>query len=246
MTTQSGSFPPNLFPRIHSFSHKWVRAHKSLFKKMPFPDIDYHEVSRWELDEIIALHKEWFPVTYSDSMFGSIGISIKSIGAYLNITQFRKNAPPLLIGLILFTISPNQDNSYLSLTYFMQNTNSAYIISVGVIEEMRGHGIATALIQKCKEKCEASELKPLFISLHVTTYNTQAIPLYEKLGFKRRKLLKKHYTVRGQKYDSYFYILYINNASEPILSFKNLVKMIRILKKTSRCLRKCCGLDAVN
>lgn len=236
MTTQSGSFPPNLIPKVHSFSHKWIRSHRSVFETKPFPNIDYHEVTRSDLDEVISLHKEWFPVKYPDSLFGSIGISTNSIGAYLNITEFRK--PPLLIGIILFTISENLDNSQLSLTYFMQKTNSAYIISVGVIEELRGRGIASTLIQKCKEFCEKSALRPLFISLHVTVYNTQAIPLYEKIGFKRKARLQDHYIVNRVKYDSYLYMIYINNASEPILSLQNLIRVIRCLKKTSKKIKK--------
>ena len=177
---------------------------------------------------------------YPDSMYGSIGISIKSIGAYLNLEQYNSKNPPLLIGMILFTIAPNTDNSYLSFTYFMQKTNSAYIISLGVVKELRGHGIATNLIQKCIQKCEKDKLHPLFLSLHVATYNIEAILLYERLRFKRTKIVKDYYLIDNQYYDSYLYMIYINNASEPALSLKNFIKIIGLLKKVSRLLRKCC------
>ena len=69
-----------------------------------------------------------------------------------------------------------------------------YVLTVGVLAEYRQGGLATRLVRNLIAKVEADNLyvegaRCSCIYLHVLTTNTPALRFYEKLGFKRHKLL---------------------------------------------------------
>ncbi|MEM0352406.1 MAG: ribosomal protein S18-alanine N-acetyltransferase [Sulfolobales archaeon] len=67
-----------------------------------------------------------------------------------------------------------------------------HVVSIAVLPEFRRRGIGTALMVKAmdsmKEKYGAGE-----VYLEVRVSNEPAIKLYEKLGFKKVKVLKRYY-----------------------------------------------------
>src|SRR4051812_14471504 len=65
-----------------------------------------------------------------------------------------------------------------TLNYF--NTNIPSIFSLIVIEECRGMGIGTAILQKCLELCKDK----VAVNLWVDKKNPDAMRLYKRLGFK--------------------------------------------------------------
>jgi hypothetical protein len=134
LITSSGSFPSHMQVRVRSFSHKFLRSNPHLIPALRASEIVYSKVTRWDLAEVIALHKEWFPIAYPDSMYGSIGISVQAIGAFVNAKGFSQASKDLLVGLILFTVEKNENNALLSLAYCMRTTYSGYILTLGVVD----------------------------------------------------------------------------------------------------------------
>ena len=72
---------------------------------------------------------------------------------------------------------------------------TSYIRMVGVHPDAGGKGIAQVLTQKCIEKAKESGEKT--ISLHSAEIMYAARHIYEKLGFKKIRMLDEHY---GFKY----------------------------------------------
>lgn len=75
------------------------------------------------------------------------------------------------------------------------SANTSYIRMVGVHPDAGGKGIAQTLTSLCIEK--ARETGEKFISLHSAEIMFAARHIYEKLGFKKIRLLDEHY---GLKY----------------------------------------------
>jgi ribosomal protein S18 acetylase RimI-like enzyme len=234
METKSGSFPPNMVSEIHSESHMWIRDHLEILKQKDL-DIKYRELNSHEIPELKALQMELFPIQYSDSLYESINQSIFSIGAFLYNKYYEEGAVPLLVGVILFRITPNANNDYLRWSYMFSTTYSAYIVTIGVIEELRGRGIAKTLITMCKQICREYTPLPLYISLHVAEYNEEAIPFYEKLNFEMAEHLDSHYFIDGSYYGAFLYIYFFPEAKRPILSWGSLFKSTKNLFKVPKC-----------
>jgi ribosomal protein S18 acetylase RimI-like enzyme len=80
------------------------------------------------------------------------------------------------------------------------SSETSYIRMVGVHPEADGKGIAQKLTRLCMDKAEATGEK--LISLHSAEIMYAARHIYEKLGFKKIRLLDEHY---GLKYWLYEY-----------------------------------------
>lgn len=236
METKSGSYPPNMVSQVHSFSHLWLRKHPEVLDSK-FLDIRYKEIDTQDIPEVKNLQLELFPIQYSDSLYESVNKTIYSIGAYLYHEWYEEGLEPLLVGLILFRIIRNESNEFLRYSYFLQETHSAYVITIGVLEELRGRGIAKSLINKSLEICRNAEPRPLYISLHVAEYNNEAIPFYEKLGFELKQKIDSHYMIEGEFYGAFLYIYYFQEAKKPILTWKNLTSTTKNFFKFPTCFK---------
>ena len=100
-----------------------------------------------------------------------------------------------LIGMAFLVPSGNPTKIY--------STDTSYIRMVGVHPEAGGKGIAQALTRLCMDK--AIETGEKTISLHSAEVMYAARHIYEKLGFKKIKLLDEHY---GLKYWLYQYDIF--------------------------------------
>lgn len=231
MYTNSGSYPLETQVKIVSRSHNWVLKNAERLKESL--EIKYRKLKPKDLKEVKALHKEWFPINYSNEFFQSIGSTTHSIAAVVNPRKYgdSRTTHPVIVGMILFRIQVNSSNEHIKFTYMFSVTHSCYIATLGVVEAMRGHGIAKQLLLRCKGACEARVERPLFISLHVITHNTDAIGLYEKLGFQRNSTNHNHYYIDGKYYDGYLYILYMDESASPVLSTKNVSSFFRSIGK---------------
>lgn len=236
MDTKSGSFPPNLTPKVHSYSHMWIRDNPYILED-PYLNIQYRPLELDEIAEARAIQEELFPIHYSEALYNSINISIFSIGAFLYHKYYEEGEIPLLVGVILFRIVPNPTNEYLRCTYFMQTTYSAYVITIGVLEVLRGRGIAKTLMEKCIEKCSISRPAPLYISLHVAEYNEEAIPFYEKLHFELVETIDSHYYIEGEYYGALYFIYYLPNAKKPLITWPNIASVTGKIFKAPGCFK---------
>lgn len=69
---------------------------------------------------------------------------------------------------------------------------AGHVISIAVLPEYRGRGIATALLKKAMNALR-SEYGCDEVFLEVRVSNLQAISLYEKLGFSKVDVVKRYY-----------------------------------------------------
>lgn len=66
-----------------------------------------------------------------------------------------------------------------------------HVISIAVLEEHRGKGIGTKLIQQAMDRVRSESTKECYLEVRVT--NVQAIELYKRLGFKVVSTLSGYY-----------------------------------------------------
>lgn len=74
----------------------------------------------------------------------------------------------------------------------MVNYDSADLLDIAVLENMRGQGIGSALMQFLLDECKRRGVKEIF--LEVRTTNEGAIALYTKFGFEQISVRKNYYS----------------------------------------------------
>ena len=79
------------------------------------------------------------------------------------------------------------------------SAETSYIRMVGVHPDAGGKGIAQALTKLCMDK--AKEMGEKMISLHSAEIMYDARHIYEKLGFKKIRLLDEHYGLKYWLYE---------------------------------------------
>ena len=65
---------------------------------------------------------------------------------------------------------------------FNLNNNAVYIMTLGVIDEMRSKGLAKKLLNELINYT-VTQPKIQIVTLHVVAYNQRAIAFYKKNGF---------------------------------------------------------------
>ncbi|MEZ0345745.1 MAG: ribosomal protein S18-alanine N-acetyltransferase [Infirmifilum sp.] len=83
-----------------------------------------------------------------------------------------------------------------------ESEDELHVHSIAVADWFRGRGVGKKLMEETLTLARRKKIKR--VRLEVKTDNTPAINLYEKLGFKRKTILKNFY-VDGS--DAYVYIL---------------------------------------
>lgn len=92
----------------------------------------------------------------------------------------------------------------------------AYILTLGVVDEMRRRGLARRLVMECIDlsrnwhRTGLCRNRVRAFALHVVPYNVAACKLYNNLGFLQLCELDDFYTLYGDKYSSYVYALYLD------------------------------------
>ncbi|KAE8691114.1 putative EXORDIUM like 2 [Hibiscus syriacus] len=92
--------------------------------------------------------------------------------------------------------------------------NLVYILTLGIVDAYRNLGIATELIREVI-KYASSIPVCCAVYLHVISYNNPAIHFYTRMSFKCVRRLHGFYLIRGQHYDSYMFVYYINGGHSP-------------------------------
>ncbi|MCE4608990.1 MAG: ribosomal protein S18-alanine N-acetyltransferase [Desulfurococcales archaeon] len=75
---------------------------------------------------------------------------------------------------------------------FSAPTRVGHLISIAVLEEYRGRGIGSALLQHTIDAMK-NVYKVVSIYLEVRVSNIGAIRLYEKFGFKKARIVREYY-----------------------------------------------------
>ena len=244
----SESFPPDSTQNQTYLAN----VHKTLKETLSTPfQMEYLTLrtlkSRKELEELQLLHKEWFPINYTSEYFEAI-LKKKSecIVAEYKVTKSNRVSERVLVGCILYDIRPAH-SKYMAFSVkdYFKPLKSLYIMTIGVINEFRKHGIASFLVKHAIERTQESERNTLkYVYLHVVEYNYAAQHFYDKNKFVLVKTKRKHYHIEGKYYDAHVYILFLNGARKPLSKMEKLalcIDKINIFKYATNFMKWVCG-----
>ena len=194
--------------------------HKVLYrldKNKPLSiNITYEPISEDYLDELVDLHKEWFPFSYDRDYFKKYVLrsNCVAIGAFLKIglhvyligcalgeivseTKFRNTLPGILV-----------ERSWYD--FFSSYVDCGYLHSLGVIDEYRKLSVGTRLLELFTEEMKKKNTVVLY--LNIIIHNNAAIQFIEANNWHYFGNEKNYYKYRENLYDSkiYYYILDMN------------------------------------
>jgi ribosomal protein S18 acetylase RimI-like enzyme len=192
---------PTLAANVHGLLTQDDISNFSLSRDVEFRSV----VSNDELDEIRQLHYEWFPVMYNDEFYNSI-VTGGGFGGGDVITVLACMRADVIkvIGVITIAIRRNEKqynptgdlmpelgfpelNGSLeesASSPFGENPTLGYILTLGVVDELRRHGIGAALLEEGIRRVEEADTNCCAVFLHVIEYNQPAMNFYLRHGFK--------------------------------------------------------------
>ena len=248
----SEAFPPNKkgIREKHDISSS---AHL-LLKNVEFnPDnIIYKPLTQKDLEETKNLHKEWFPINYSDNYFTTIfkenSRRYFTIGAFYNIFDKETNqTKEVIIGLALcewlagseyfikvfgkeatLEIINNINYKEEVISYLIcGDYRSIYIMTIGVLDEFRKMHIGSKIVQKIINTGLKNRLC-IGVFLDVIYCNYAAIKFYQKNQFKKVLTNKNYYNIKGNKYDAHVFLRIFSRNEKDKFRYKN----TNIIKKS--------------
>lgn len=223
-------------PRLKAQVHQRLTLEECAHIKLS--DLTYRPLQHQDWDEMKALHTEWFPVYYDDTFFQrSVAGDIYSIVAS---RSSGADGPEDLLGIV--TMSTHCEHHALDICRVLgadcqvmcrhgndcqtQNFNDGenpppdhcaagavgYILTLGVVDGFRKRGLGKELLQRLVEQVDLylSHVRALY--LHVVTYNSAAVALYESMKFTRIAHMESFYLIHGQQYDSFMYVYYLRRG----------------------------------
>lgn len=214
---------PEYMPRLSAEVHSKLSSSSSFSQEK----ICYRRgVSCKDLDEVRELHKEWFPVSYNEDFFNSV-----VDGRLLSVVASLDDDSGSIVGLCLISLKKSEaqynpsGDLLVSLGYVDPvNDTIAYILTLGVVDELRKLGIASKLLEKSIEEIRFADPNCRVVFLHVIEYNTPAKKLYEKNGFRGFKFEPNFYCIGEQLYGG---ILYYKEMNAREGSIRKLTEWIR-------------------
>ena len=72
-------------------------------------------------------------------------------------------------------------------------------------EKFRKNGLGLLMLRQIEYLLVMSTNPPKVLELHVGTYNTGAMRMYNKANYRQMKFLPRHYSWGGKRHDAYLY-----------------------------------------
>ena len=171
-------------------------------------DITYSSSVKWEeLEEVRTLHTEWFPVAYHEEFFESIvtGTGFGG-GDVVTVVATIGNQPRHIVGMITIAIrrAEKQYNPSADLSVYLgldSDATTAYILTLGVVDELRGHGIGRRLLEDGIRKVQEIDRDCRVVYLHVIEYNEAAKKFYLREKFIEFRRYRDFYFFDGKVFD---------------------------------------------
>ena len=127
---------------------------------MTASELSYRAVVPSDFEQLKQLHELFFPVRYNDSFYtdscNSIGINGEPLFTVMvtSTKDIPAGEPPALVGFVLAqfmdpSLCGEEDmfNSY----FYSSPSTVLYILTIGVLEQHRGHGLGTNLLRMVHE-----------------------------------------------------------------------------------------------
>jgi ribosomal protein S18 acetylase RimI-like enzyme len=208
-----------------------------------YPTIEYRPIQPSDLEALEKINLAIFPIRYDRDVFLNVvnGHGIVSWGAV--DTSRSDDRRDEIIGFVTTRMIAAKDSEvspyrmswkWYYLTSELGGANDfdlqiedlfrynssrkdltlVYILTLGVVDSYRNLGIASSLVREVV-KYAASISNCRGVYLHVISYNQPAISFYKKMLFKLVRRLPMFYYIRGQHYDSYLFVYYVNGGRSP-------------------------------
>lgn len=135
-----------------------------------------------DIDEIMRINRLTLPENYPYYFFVE---HLKEYGLAFFVAVTNE-------GKIVGYIMPRIEWGFSNLKQLPTLVRKGHVVSIAVLEEYRRKGIGTALLESSMRSMK-NEYNADEVYLEVRVSNYAAIRLYEKLGFKKVKVLKSYY-----------------------------------------------------
>ncbi|KAL5019059.1 hypothetical protein ScPMuIL_004781 [Solemya velum] len=166
-----------------------------------------------DIPDVKNLCSEWFPIEYPDTWYEDITSNPKF---YSLAATYHNRIIGLIVAEIKVKLKLNKEDADILASFYPPNVQVAYILSLGVVDDFRRHGIASLLLDSLISyltSTDTFDCKALY--LHVLSSNLIAIHFYERRSFQLHCFLPYYYAIQGKPRDGYSYVLYINDGQPP-------------------------------
>ena len=210
-------------------------------------EIKFMDLRKEDYEELVCLHKEWFPVKYDKNFFEIIlncklndldvlkswddgelksksrrdtqdgnqsnynynRKEIFSLGGYISFKGVDYLVACVTVEIqdsVYFEANCNIDVEYSNdlenIPLLNKGMRFAYIMTLGVINEIRRLGVSRLLLEKMKEKIEFNYNNVYGYFLHVIEYNETAINFYKKNNFVVQRKLNNYYNIKETTFNA--------------------------------------------
>ena len=208
VVSSSSAFPPGLLmPELQASVHE-----RDLYD-ITSDQIHYRtSVLDSDMNEIRQLHAEWLPVDYNDEFYMAMTEKDSDVLSVLACYQSS------IVGMATIAVRKKEARYNFScdlLPHLGLDTGSesiAYILTLGVVDELRRTGVASALLEEALKRISISDPHCRVVFLHVIDYNEPAMRLYRKHGFTEFKEEPNFYKIVDSWYSG---ILFYKELSKP-------------------------------
>nr|CAG4652096.1 EOG090X0BM0 [Triops cancriformis] len=180
---------------------------------MNLADIQLRFLCPADLTEVRMLCNEWFPIEYPDAWYRDITSDPRF---YSLAAVYGGQVVGLIVAELKSHRQINKEDSGILDPRLLQNCQVGYILSLGVCDGFRRHGVASLLLENYLAHLTTPEnyyCKAVY--LHVLTTNSAALRFYERHRFRLHAFLPYYYSIHGRCKDGFTYVLYINDGHPP-------------------------------
>lgn len=221
----SEAFPPSKRKNKSNFLSSCHELLKG--ENLKEENISYRPLDKNDLEEILLLHREWFPIKYEEKFFEQLYENYYgNFYSLCAVYKLENKEKEIIVGFIsvdyqyvsdkfeshtsdeiLQKISEEisfYDDMNCNLTF--ENYRCAYIMTLGVIDEFRRMKIGSNLISLVMDYYLYDTLC-ICLYLDVISYNSSAIKFYKRNNFEEVTTIKNFYKIDGNVYDSKVFVL---------------------------------------
>ncbi|XP_039141156.1 histone acetyltransferase MCC1 isoform X1 [Dioscorea cayenensis subsp. rotundata] len=180
------------------------------------PSVIYRPILPSDLDVLEQIHAKLFPIRYEREFFLNV-VNGHGIVSWAAVDIGLNSQSDELIGFVTTRVIAAHDSEIedlLTSDASRKDATLVYILTLGVVERYRNHGIAGSLVREVT-KYASSMTNCRAVYLHVIAYNQPAINFYQKMQFKLIRKLHKFYYIKGRHYDAYLFVYYVNGGRSP-------------------------------
>ena len=206
--------------------------------------IRFRPLQETDREEIQRLHEDWFPVRYQEEFFNDVvhnkmkGLdhplySCVAVRVPNNDAGSARSERIVgcIVGSFVEVARCNSKSVELLVPNPQRHSRMFYIMTLGVVKDYRGKGLASSLVGECSRMIEEDATCGV-LYLHVITYNKAAIEFYKKLGFYQVEEIQDYYIIDEKKYDSFLYAKYFHGNRGHFTIYTILSNMLSAVWRT--------------